>query len=416
MAGRARGMRDIMPGDEIIYKRILGIIEKNYKAYGFDPVSHPAIELLSVLEAKSGEGIKTEIFRIDDGELGLRFDLTVSLARMLSENLGLPLPFKRYCIEKVWRREEPQYGRYREFIQADADIVGSSGVECEAELITCACRTLDELGIDKYEVLINSRKLVAGVLERIGIKGERAEVAMRIIDKLDKKEREDILKELRDNGFENAEEIIEEFSHDLSYYEDIDSCKEATGEISRLLNLLSMYNIDRNKYKFDPSVIRGLGYYTGIVYEIKGIDKRLGTLVAGGRYDNLIGIYAGRDVPAVGISFGIDRIAQIIKGDNKSTTCTDIVLVNVTEKNYNTCVKYAEELRKKGVNVRVDLMGRNMRKQLDYASSIGVMFVGIIGDKEEKDGSITLKNLQTGEQKTIPVKDVPAYITKSKSC
>ncbi len=403
MSMRARGMRDVLPEDEIIYRRIVGVIENSYIKYGFDPVSHPAIERLDVLEAKSGEGIKTEIFRMDDNELGLRFDLTVSLARMVAEHSEFPYPFKRYCIEKVWRREEPQYGRYREFMQADADIVGCAGMECEAELIACACDVLDEIGIRDYRVLINNRKLLTAVLEHVGVEKEKVESAIRIVDKLDKKDRNDVVKELEENGIKNGDEIVDAFNKDMAYYEQIDGCAEGVKELKELLSLLEVYGI--KNYRFEPSIARGLGYYTGTVYEIKSADAQLGTIVAGGRYDKLIGIYSERDVPAVGISFGIDRIATLLKKEDKRKTYTQIVVVNVKESNKPACIAYARELRKNGIATRVDLMGRNMRKQLDYASSIEAEFVGIVGDKEAESKTITIKNLTSGEQETIKIED-----------
>ncbi len=402
MVQRARGMQDILPEDEILYKKILSTIEQGYAKYGFDPVSHPAIERLDTLEAKSGEGIKTEIFRMDDGELGLRFDLTVSLARMMAEHLELPLPFKRYCIEKVWRREEPQYGRKREFMQADADIIGSKNIECEAELIACAVDILDQLGVKNYTIYINNRKLLTGALKHCGVSEDRIEDAIRIIDKLDKKSREEVAKELENEGFNEGIKLIETFEQDLEYYEKIELCADAVSEIKRLFALLEDYKV--KNHKFNPSLARGLGYYTGIIYEIKSNDERLGTIVAGGRYDELIEVYAGRKIPAVGISFGIDRLLILLKRKvPEKKTCTKIVLVNVKDRNMSACIEYVQELRKNGVHARIDLMNRNMRKQLEYAAAIGAEFVGIIGDKEQSERRITLKNMKNGEQKCIAI-------------
>lgn len=413
MVQRARGMHDILPEDEIAYKKILAAIEEGYKKYGFDPVSHPAIERLETLEAKSGEGIKTEIFRMNDDELGLRFDLTVPLARMMAEHLELPLPFKRYCIEKVWRREEPQYGRKREFIQADADIIGSESIECEAELIACASDILESLGISEYSIYINNRKLLVGILNSIGIDNDKVDDVIRIIDKLDKKSEEEVIKELEENEFSNGKQIIQMFEHDLEYYERIDSCRQAVEEIKHLFKLLQMYNIDN--CKFNPSLARGLGYYTGIIYEIKSYDKRLGTIVAGGRYDGLIGVYAGRKMPAVGISFGIDRLIVLLKDKlAHGKTYTDIVIINVKESNKAACIKYAQVMRKEGIRVRIDLMGRNMRKQLEYAAAVGARFVGIVGEKEQTTENITIKNMETGEQNTMSIQEA-INILKQKS-
>ncbi|MCX8205858.1 MAG: histidine--tRNA ligase [Candidatus Micrarchaeota archaeon] len=405
---RARGMRDILPEDEIVYKGLISAIEDVYRAYGYDPVSQPAIERLEVLEAKGGDGIATEIFRMDDGELGLRFDLTVSLARLYAENAGFALPFKRYCIEKVWRREEPQYGRYREFLQADADILGAQGAECEAELIACARDALDRIGVGGYKILINSRKLMSGVLKHFGVPAGKMDSAIRIIDKLDKKSESEVARELEQNGIGNGTEIIAAFKKGLEYYEGLPECAEGVADLKRLFSLLGEYGV--TNWKFEPSIARGLGYYTGIVYEIKSDDPQLGTIAAGGRYDTLIGIYAGKDVPAVGISFGVDRIATLLKRRAKYKTLTDIVLVNVAPENYGACIRTAQQLRKKGIAVRIDLMGRNMRKQLDYAASLGVRFAGIIGGTEASTGKIMLKDLSSGEQASLDVEEVAKKI------
>jgi histidyl-tRNA synthetase len=394
-------MRDVLPEDEIERKRIIAIIERKYQEYGFDPVSHPAVERLDVLEAKSGEGIKTEIFRFDDKELGLRFDLTVSLARMYAENANFALPFKRYAIGQSWRREEPQYGRYREFTQADADILGSASMKCEAELIACACGVLDELGIKGYKIYINNRKLLTSVLKHVSVADDKIDSAIRCVDKLDKKDKEEVVRELAQNGIENGKKIVEAFNKKLDYYETIDA--QSVAELKEIFSYLEMYGIKH--YEFDPSIARGLGYYTGPIYEIKSADRQLGTIAAGGRYDGLIGIYAGQQVPAVGISFGIDRMAILFKNEESRKTYTKIVLVNVKDENLKTCIGYASQFRKHGVAVRVDLMGRNMKKQLDYASAIGAAFVGIVGDKEAESEQITIKDLRLGEQKTVAVKD-----------
>ncbi len=395
-------MRELLPAEEIKRKWIISIIEKNYRKYGFDPVSHPAIEKLSVLEAKSGEGIKTEIFRFDDGELGLRFDLTVPLARMYAEHQELPLPFKRYAIDKVWRREEPQHGRYREFMQSDADILGSKTMLAEAELIACAVDILEELGLGDYEIRINNRKVSRGILLNMNIPEDKHGEVLRVIDKLDKKSEDEVKKELDSLGY-NGEELLEAFKGDLDKYEQIEECKEGVQELRELFNYLEYYGVSNVVY--DPQIARGLGYYTGTVYEFKSKDKSLGTIVAGGRYDNLIGAYGHNTVPAVGISFGVDRIMNLIEGYERKTY-TDIVLVNIKGELIKKSIEYAKILRRQGLNVQIDIMNRNFRKQLEFASRLGVNYVGIIGPKEAENNEITLKNMKTGEQEKVKIEEV----------
>ncbi len=400
MSLRAKGMREWLPSDEIKRKWIVGVIEKHYRLYGFDPVSHPAIERLDVLEAKSGEGIKTEIFRFDDNELGLRFDLTVPLARMFAEHQDLPLPFKRYSIDKVWRREEPQHGRYREFMQGDADVLGSPTMSAEAELIACAVDILNELGITDFEIRLNNRKISTGLLSHLGVPEDKHGDVLRIIDKLDKKSVDEVKLELESAGFSPS--ILDEFNKSLDEFKVISECAEGASEVKELFELLSFYGIE--SVIFDPYIARGLGYYTGTVYEFKSRDKSLGTIVAGGRYDGLVGIYSHQSVPAVGISFGIDRIMTLIDVGHLRTY-TKLILVNVKPELKRKVIEYAQRFRKSGVAVQVDLMNRNMRKQLEYASAKGVPYVGIVGPREAEANELALKNLATGEQETLKLDD-----------
>lgn len=400
---KARGFRDYLPKDEILRRKIIEIIEKNYEKYGFDPMNQPSIEKLEVLESKSGEGIKTEIFRIEESDLGLRFDLTVGLARMYSENLDLPLPFKRSITGLAWRREEPQFGRYREFIQCDADIIGSDSMRCEAELLVCACSIMNDLEIDDYTILINNRKILNNFFKSINIEENRIETLIRIIDKLDKKTEKEIIDELKQNNFNNGKEILSKLNVELEEFEKNEMCVEGATEVREIFNLLESYGI--TNVKFVPTLARGLGYYTGPIFEIKSSNPKLGTICAGGRFDTLLELYSGKSIPAVGISFGVDRLMNLFE-DKSEKTKTEIVLVNVKDENYESLIKTAQKLREKGINVRTDLMNRNMRKQIESAVSLGTKYIGIIGDSEIENKEISIKNLETGRQETIKVKDL----------
>jgi histidyl-tRNA synthetase len=403
---KARGFRDFLPKDEILRRKIIGIIEKNYEKYGFDPMSEPSIEKLEILEAKSGEGIKTEIFRIEESDLGLRFDLTVSLARMYSENLDLPLPFKRYTTGLAWRREEPQFGRYREFIQCDADILGSASMRCEAELLACACSILKDLGVNDYRILVNNRKILTGFFKSMNIEDDKIESVIRIVDKLDKKSEKEVIDELKQNGFTNGKEILNGLNVNLDEFEKNEFCVEGATELRELFHLLESYGI--TNVQFVPTIARGLGYYTGPIYEIKSSNPKLGTICAGGRFDTMLELYSGKSVPAVGISFGVDRLTILFDNENDKTK-TQIVLVNVKDENYNKLLEISQELRNMGFNVRTDLMTRNMRKQIEYSSSLGAKYIGILGDNEIENKEISIKNLETGEQKTMKIKELELF-------
>lgn len=403
---KARGFRDFLPKDEISRRKIIEIIEKNYEKYGFDPMNQPSIEKMEVLEAKSGEGIKTEIFRIEESDLGLRFDLTVGLPRMYSENLDLPLPLKRFMTGLSWRREEPQFGRYREFIQCDADILGSDNMRCEAELLACACNIMKDLGLDDYTILINNRKILTGFFKSMEIEENKIETVIRIIDKLDKKTEKEVIDELKQNRFTNGKEMLQKLNVSLDEFEKNEFCVEGATELKELFSLLELYNI--KNVKFVPTLARGLGYYTGPIFEIKSSNPKLGTICAGGRYDTLLELFSGRSVPAVGISFGVDRLTIIFENENEKTK-TEIVLVNVKDENYNDLIETANELRSKGFKVRTDLMNRNMRKQIESASSLGAKYIGILGDNEIENKEISIKNLKTGRQKTMKIKELELF-------
>jgi histidyl-tRNA synthetase len=403
---KARGFRDFLPKDEILRRKIIQTIEKNYELYGFDPMNQPSIEKLEVLEAKSGEGIKTEIFRIEESDLGIRFDLTVGLPRMYSENLDLPLPFKRFITGLSWRREEPQFGRYREFIQCDADILGSDSMRCEAELLASACSIMKDLNISDYTILINNRKILTGFFKSMNVEEDKIETAIRIIDKLDKKTENEVIEELKESGFENGKEILNGLNVTLDEFEKNEFCIEGATELRELFNLLESYKI--TNVKFVPSLARGLGYYTGPIFEIKSSNPKLGTICAGGRYDKLLELFSGKSIPAVGISFGVDRLTILFENENKKTK-TDIVLVNVKDENYDELIEISNGLRSKGYNIRTDLMTRNMRKQIEYASSLGAKYIGIIGDSEIENKEISIKNLETGRQQTMKIKELELF-------
>ncbi|MBI5347590.1 MAG: histidine--tRNA ligase [Candidatus Aenigmarchaeota archaeon] len=387
-----RGTQDFMPEDMIRRNYVFATIKDVFERFGFDPIETPAFEEWQLLAAKSGEAIKDEIYYFkdkSDRELGLRFDLTVPLARIVATQ-QLAKPFRRYCIGRVWRYDKPGSGRKREFWQADVDIVGSSEAKADAECIAAVCTVLEELGID-FTVRINNRKLMDAFLKSIG--ADAAEV-FRSIDKLEKIGREGVEKELSEKGIDSKKisKILKFIESDLKTVKQY--IKESVEEINALLKALKPYGLDK-KIKVDMSFVRGLEYYTGLVFEIVSQGP---SIAGGGRYDDLVKQLGGEEVPATGISIGIERIMDIAKIDAPKTI-VDIYIATVSNV-WNEAVKIAKKLRKK-LNVEIDASGRGLSKQLEYAGNKGIKKVIILGEKDLAEKQVTVRDMKTGEEKKI---------------
>ncbi|MFH1447673.1 MAG: histidine--tRNA ligase [Candidatus Micrarchaeota archaeon] len=402
-----RGMRDFMPAQMNARNAVISVVERVFRRYGYEPLETPALENMEILDVKCGEDTNKQIYRVEDGKLGMRFDLTVPLARVVASNQSLPKPFKRYCIGKVWRREEPQKGRFREFLQADVDIIGSSKMECDAELLACASECLKKLGFKDFRIRVNNRKILDSIITGVGITAASAAV-FRTLDKLEKIGEKGVNDELVEMGV--GKDSVKKLMEIISQKGDNEEILKNVGgygengirELEELVALCNTYCLEN--VSVDLSLVRGLDYYTGPVFEISA-GGGVGSIAGGGRYDNLIGVYSGVDVPAVGISLGIERIMALLgEGDEKS--CVEICIAAVKPEFYPNAIAVAQELRASGMNVQVDLMGRNLRKQFDYANSKKIMFIGVIGQREAEKDMITVRNLETGEEKVVSPKEV----------
>ncbi|MFA5105863.1 MAG: histidine--tRNA ligase [Candidatus Micrarchaeia archaeon] len=406
-----KGMRDYSGPQMEMREALLQAIAAKFRLYGFMPLDTPAIESLDTLSKKGGDEIEGQIFRIEESKMGLRFDLTVPMSRFAA-NTQITPPFKRYALAKVWRREEPQKGRLREFIQADIDIVGSPSPMCEAELLACASECLKAIGFEKFEIRLNSRVLIDSFLESAGIKDEaKQRKAMRIMDKQGKVSEKDMEAMLAaEFGAGSAGKIMEFIS--LKGNKQVSAhCQEAGLEgISNLVEILDGCKAFGIEPVLDMSLVRGLDYYTGAVFEISASDK-IGSVSGGGRYDSLIGTY-GKPNPAVGISLGFERIFALIEsGEVKpkflhESHSMKAFVACMDAKNSGFAVKAAAKIRELGIPAAIDLMGRKFPKQLEYASKAGFSHVAIIGDKEEKEASVSIKDLKTGKQKAVALADL----------
>ncbi len=417
-----RGTRDFLPEEMIARNAVFSTVRRVFEKYGFYPLETPAFEELKVLTAKCGEDVEKQIFRLDGTEQGLRFDLTVPLARVVASNKELALPFKRYAIGPVWRREEPQKGRFREFWQADVDVVGSAGMRSEAELIAAAIEALRELGFSNFEVRLNNRKLLNAFFSEAGITEEKRLAVFRSLDKLTKMGEGVVRAELKEKGVDEAgidallgfgeisgsnDEKLKKVRDEV---EENSEGKEGVAELEEILKLLQLYEAAKGvELVLDFSLVRGLDYYTGPIFEIVVPDGGVGSVAGGGRYDALIGLYGAQPLPATGISLGIERIIEVMRAKGmlkKVKTGCKVFVAAVKPEFYEYAVKVLQELRKAGVNAEADVMGRNLRKQLDYANAMGIPFVAVVGEKEMNAGTVMLRDFASGKEEQISVSDV----------
>ncbi len=414
----AKGTRDIPPEE---MRRLLFVFDKCRKAfekYGFAPLETPAFESFELLAAKSGEGVKDEIYYFKDKggrELGLRFDMTVGLARFIANNPNIQKPFKRYAFGKVWRYENPQAMRWREFYQLDVDTIGSPQVEADAECIACFCECLDALGIKNYYIRVNNRNLLKAFLASKGVPEKNMDDWFRIIDKLDKIGKEGVEKELLEKGFDkkivkDVLDNLEKVSENPEKLKNMEGCQE----LARLTELAKSYGISE-KLKFDISLVRGLEYYTGLVFEI-GIKDVKVSLGGGGRYDKMIKAFGGPDLPATGISFGLSRLIQYMEEKNLFNIPKNIVKVfiaNVDENSKSYAIEVAQKLRSSGIAAETDMMGKKLGKQLEYAAAAGIPFVAIVGADEIKQKSAKLRNMKTGKEEMVKVERLAEFLREN---
>ncbi len=395
---------------------MFNVLKEVFESHGFEKIETPAIELWEVLSGKYGEEEKL-IYRFTDRkgrEVGLRYDLTVPLARFVSQHRAeLVFPFKRYQMERVWRADRPQKGRFREFYQCDADIVGSSSMMADAQVIQIIYDSLNKLGFRKFLIRINNRKLISALHKKIG---ESDEVSLaRAMDKYDRVGKEGVREELLRRGFSSrgADLVLHtmEFTS-LGEVRKFFGDEEGLRELEELFSYLKAMGIPEDFYAYDPSLARGLDYYTGPIYETVVEEPRIGSITGGGRYDRLIGLFAGTEIPATGTSLGVERIITVMEELGmfpKEISPPAHILLAHFEDTRAEALKLASRLRSRGIKVDVYCGEKNLRAQIGYAAEKGIPLVGIVGE-EMKQGMITLKNLVTRQQVEIPVDNLEKFI------
>ena len=411
-----KGVRDFLPKDKIVRDRLINVLKMAFEVYGYNPVETPALERMEILASKfaGGEEIMKEIFKLKDQggrELGLRYDLTVPFARLIAMNPELKMPFKRYQIDRVWRDGPIKLGRYREFMQADADIVGTKSLLAEAELLSIAKTVFSKLNLD-IVIEVNNRKLLNKIIEVSGVKDSEAVILS--LDKLEKIGKQGVEKELTEKGL-NKNEIekimnfvaadnLEELENKVGKCEGIDELKE-------LMDLTKKFGVE---IKINPTLARGLSYYTGMVYEgFLKKSKIKSSIFSGGRFDNMIGKLSGKeDMPAVGISFGIDVISDAIKLEEKNETRKSVVQTYIVPIGdvLDDAIEVLQKLRMSGVKADIDLMNRGISKNLSYANSYKIPFVVFLGQNEVDVKKVKLRDMEKGEEKLLSVDDVVSLV------
>jgi histidyl-tRNA synthetase len=442
----ARGMRDFLPEDVRKRDYVIGVIKEVYERYGFEPLETPAVENIETLMGKYGEEGNQLIFKIlkrgvhegtGEADLALRYDLTVPLARVVAEYRDkLPKFFKRYQIQPVWRADRPARGRFREFYQCDVDVLGSRSMIVEAEICAAAAEVLRKLGFNDFCIRLNHRKVLTGILGVAGVALKDHDAALVALDKLDKIGREGVEKELSVRSIASvASQRLLDFFTDLvalehaaeiaagedveqkhwalnkavlgriiEFVSDNEMGSQGVAELQSILEFAQTVGIAR-QVRIDPSLARGLSYYTGAIMEIN-VKDLAGSLGGGGRYDNLVGMFSGQDIPACGFSLGLERILVVMSEramfpPDLGKSSADVMVAIWNEESIGDSVKLAQELRAGGLRVDLYPQADKLGKQFKYASSRDVTFVAVVGDEERARGEVAIKDLRTGEQRSV---------------
>ena len=403
-----RGFRDLMPNEALFRIKLIRKIESVFELYGFLVIDTPSLEKLSILNAKGGIGEEAKlIFEIKDDDTGMRYDNTVSLARYVSMHRDLPMPFKRYTVGKVWRREEPQRMRYREITQADIDIVGGDPLLADTEVIATLSSLFDALGLP-HRIELNDRAMLEAMMAKIGIENGMFNKVEHELDRLEKIGNAKVVESLLGIGLPKlvVDQLMQIVGLDASNEALLDSVDSVIGNASHtkhirnLIDLFKQYG-SSGKIVVKLSMVRGLDYYTGVIFEFKDeseANEQL-TLAGGGRYDRLIGLYGSQSVPAVGAAVGVDRLMDMFKATaSPEYSGTRAFIACVKQANYPYALKIAQALRAKGVSVETNLTERNLSNQFAYASSTKVPYVIVVGDMEEKAGTLKLRNMIDGTE------------------
>jgi histidyl-tRNA synthetase len=410
---------------------IIDQVKEIFEKYGFEPLETPTLELWETLSGKYGEEGDRLTYRfIDRGkrEVGLRYDLTVPLSRVVAMYPEIPKPFKRYQIQPVWRADKPQKGRFREFYQCDIDVIGSTSMLAEAEILSAIYEILRKLGFQEFTMRINSRKILSGITEVTGLSAEKEADVARGIDKLDKIGHEGVRHELISSGIDTDQvekilavldiegtntEKLRKTSHLLQSSE---TGIQGVTEMNVLIDYLSMYGIPEKFVLFDLFLARGLDYYTGPIFETVISKPRIGSITGGGRYDRLIGMFSGTDQPATGCSIGLERIVAVMEELNMFPphlrTPVQVLVTVFDQDSIPYSVSIAQNLRRAGIRTELYTGSSKLRGQFGLANDKSIPLVIIAGPDEIRDQSLTLKNMDNGKQRTVSLNQTVAEVIR----
>ena len=417
------GFMELLPADQIKMERLLSTLRETYELFGFTPLDTPAIESAEVLLAKGGGETEKQIYRFmkGDSDLALRFDLTVPLAKYVAANYAnLAFPFRRYQIGKVWRGERAQRGRFREFYQADIDVIGDGklGIMNDAEIPSIIYRAFTALGLEDFTIRINNRKALNGYFELLGVSGRAGDV-MRTIDKLEKIGPDKVVELLTGEcgmDAKGAGEIMEFVAfagsngEKLSFLEaraaGSEKLAEGVAELRAVADALPRFGVPERNFRLDFTIARGLDYYTGTVYETSmNSHPEIGSICSGGRYDNLAEFYTDRKLPGVGISIGATRLFYVLSeqgllNGEVNAAAADAIVISMTG-DMNYAAQAATQLRAAGVRTQLYAEERKFKQKLSYAGKLGVPFAVIIGEDEQSGGLVAVKDMRSGTQETM---------------
>ncbi len=418
MSNIPKGTRDFLPSEQIKREILIDKIKNVFRKWGFDPIETPTFEYYKTLSGKYGEEGEKLIYKFLDlggRELGLKYDLTVPLARFFSDHQNeIVKPFKRYQIQPVFRAEKPQKGRYREFYQCDIDIVGSKNLLSDITIILTINSALKEIGIENFVIKINHRRIFKSISKKFNIEGREIELA-RIIDKLEKIGIEGVKNQLIEKNFNKdiVDGLINIISskfqlEELAKFFNDSEFEIAYNELNGIFKYLKKFNVN---FEFDVSLARGLDYYTGMIFETKILNYEIGSIASGGRYDNLVEIFTGYKVPAVGGSIGIDRLLTVLNEMNlfnERKTWTDILItfVKYEDEIISYGLKILEKLQNLDYNVDIYCGNKDLRGQLGYANEKGIKIAIIIGEEEVKNNKVIVKFLEENYQREVSLDEL----------
>jgi len=448
-----KGTRDFLPAEVAKRNYIYDTIKKSFETYGFSPIETPSFEVSSTLLGKYGEEGDRLIFKIlnsgekvkkadlealENGNLArfsnslsekaLRYDLTVPFARFVVQHQNeLSFPFKRYQIQPVWRADRPQHGRYQEFYQCDADVVGSDSLLYEVDFVLLFDEVLTNLRLPDFTIKINNRKILSGIAEICGESDKLIAITV-AIDKLDKVGVEGVIKELTDKGVsETALEKINplfsingdtksRLSQMRAYLKGSEIGISGIDELEYVLSKVEELGVKSAKIEFDVTLARGLNYYTGAIFEVAANGIKMGSICGGGRYDDLTGVFGMKDMSGVGISFGADRIYDVITEldlfPKTVDNSLDLLFINFGENEQNHCLSLVKQIRENGISCEIYPSSAKMKKQMKYANDRGVKNIALVGQDEIDGNTIQLKNMDSGDQSAMSIEEIINLLKK----